>query len=37
MPAYSNPFAALEVEEAVDGEEQSPGGAKKKRKRNSKN
>eukprot|EP01045_Picozoa_sp_COSAG04_P006550 COSAG04_NODE_324_length_16823_cov_176.872937_4_plen_168_part_00 len=31
MPAYSNPFAALEVEESVDGEEQSPGGAKKKR------
>ena len=32
MPAYSNPFAALEVEEAVDGEEQQiPGAAKKKR------
>lgn len=32
MPAYSNPFAALEVEEAVDGEEQqSTGAAKKKR------
>ena len=30
MPAYSNPFAALEVEESVDGEEQqSPAGTKK--------